>query len=200
MPKGKYLSDSDRFNIHRHLLTLNCTVDDIFYRDTEKISFLHLQKLCARLLNPIFADSFLCGTKKRLGRKRLLNREELILIPEIALEMQHKPIRKMWRKFIDMYYQNPLEQHLSLSTFKRTLKDAGLTRKVMERRHIFRDDFQGIEFLDRICHVNPLLLIDIDEISSSPVGYFNSIVANINCNVTSFDNTYLFYNIHFNKS
>jgi hypothetical protein len=119
----------DRNHIYHHLISLNCSADEIFYRlfqcNGEKISLQYLRKLCSRLLkDPLFAQAYIGGSGKRTGRKRILNRAELVVIPKIALSMQHTTIKKMKREFTTMFYENQNVNHLSISTFRRTLSKA----------------------------------------------------------------------------
>ena len=56
----------------------------------------------------------------------------------------------------------------SARTVRRQLIRNRLSIKAMERRHILRDDALGIRFLDSIADINPLDLIEIDEVSFAP--------------------------------
>ena len=60
----------------------------------------------------------------------------------------------------------------SRSTIHRNLVRMGLSLKVLKRRNINRCNIEGVHFLDRIAHRNPLHCIVIDETASSPQAFY----------------------------
>mmetsp|Transcript_20823 Transcript_20823/g.28655 ORF Transcript_20823/g.28655 Transcript_20823/m.28655 type:complete len:270 (+) Transcript_20823:320-1129(+) len=77
-------------------------------------------------------------------------------------------IKQLTRDFLHHYFgDNHLEHGPSESTILRALHRADFSRKVMEHRHFLRNDAEGIEYLKRIEHLDPLNFVDIDETASS---------------------------------
>jgi hypothetical protein len=89
-------------------------------------------------------------------------------------------IKPMKNAFVNYYHHanndNNNEQQPSYrnSTFLRTTLHLNrYSLKQAEHRHLLNDDFfLGLQFLDRISHLDVLNLVDIDEMSSSPETFY----------------------------
>ena len=173
MPRGIPINKVDREHVQFHVLELEKTAGEIFAElfnnNFEKISFSYLHKLCCHIrTSNDFSESYILGPYFKPGRKSHLSVEERMLVIDIALENPTWTEAVVRKYFIESFYANQNINHLSLSTVHRIINKADITRKVTERRHILRDDVQGLEYLQRIAHENPYNLIDIDEVSSNP--------------------------------
>ena len=50
----------------------------------------------------------------------------------------------------------------------RILRKSKITVKTIERRHMLCDDMAGLEFMEQMAMIDPILLVDIDEMKQSP--------------------------------
>eukprot|EP01038_Epipyxis_sp_PR26KG_P016279 gene16279-22176_t len=88
-------------------------------------------------------------------------------------------VRQMHLNFVNSYYfvddDDALanNHHLSVSTYYRTLLRYNLTRKVVERRNMCRNDADGIDYLDRVEHIDLLIFVDVDETKNDPESFLN---------------------------
>lgn len=144
--------------------------DSVFNSTSNLISLKHLQKLRILLQDEVFSRDFLCGPELKSGRPFIINEEELDAIVDYANSNQTTILSKMKNDFFRLYH-GEVEATYSLSTFNNTLHRARLSLKHIERRHINCSDYLGLQYLERICHIDPYLLIDIDEMSSSPESF-----------------------------
>ena len=120
---------------------------------------------------PSFRAHYLLGPHGHPGRPRLLSYGERSLIRQMAVETKSFKISDLRREFAELYYGNP-QQGCSESTLWRTLRRADLSRKTMERRHIRRDDAEGVQYLNVIAHRNPIHCIDVDGMACSRTDFF----------------------------
>jgi hypothetical protein len=90
---------------------------------------------------------------------------------QLSLEHCEWSQRKLWKNFIDLYYNNAAAHAISMSTVSRVFGRADISRKVMERRHMRVDDLAGFEFMERMAMIDPSDLVDIDETASSPEAF-----------------------------
>ena len=178
MPQGKEICFEIREIVHHYCVELNKSALDIhkliFNSDNNKCTLTYLVALCARLQDVNFANSYLSRIKpKKTGRPYSLDYMERNLIFQHILSEKHLRVNSMYQNYCRMFYpDNNIHGRLSLSTFKRTLKRSGLTRKVMSRVNIQQNPAEGVQFLESIEHINPLFIIDVDETKNNPESFF----------------------------
>ena len=173
MAVGKAISNQDRKHICHIHITLRYSperIHDILFRGTE-ISLEYMQKLCRKLHDRDFRRHYLLGPHRHSGRPRILSLGERQLVAQMAMDMKSFRVAKLREDFAALYYGN-IQHCSSQSTILRTLRRAGLSRKTMERRHIQRNDVEGVLFLDTIAHRNPLFCVDIDGMACSRTDFF----------------------------
>jgi len=101
----------------------------------------------------------------------MLSSGERNVIAHIAMETKAFKVSKLREIFADLYYGGT-QYCSSLSTIERTLHRADLSRKTMERRHILRNDVEGVRYLEVIAHRNPINCINIDGMACSRTDFF----------------------------
>jgi hypothetical protein len=173
MVVGKAISNQDRKHICHIHITLRYSperIHDILFRGTE-ISLEYMQKLYRKLHDRDFRHHYLLGPHRHSGRPRILSFGERQLVAQMAMDMKSFRVAKLREDFAALYYGN-IQHCSSQSTILRTLRRAGLSRKTMERRHIQRNDVEGVLFLDTIAHRNPLFCVDIDGMACSRTDFF----------------------------
>jgi transposase len=89
----------------------------------------------------------------------------------MAMDMKSFRVATLRQKFAVLYY-GVIQHCCSQSTILRTIHRANLSRKTMERRHIQRNDVQGVRYLDTIAHRDPLFCINIDGMACSRTDFF----------------------------
>jgi len=164
--------------IYRHHVANNKTPYEIhfllFNSDNNLCSIKHLIAICAKLdLGGCFISNYTSGGARKTGRPFSLDYMQRSLIQDQIHSDKDKLCSTMFNNYCRMFYPNndgPIR--LSLSTFKRTLKRIGFTRKIMERRHIHQDPLEGVHYLETIEHINPLHIIDVDETKNNPESFF----------------------------
>ena len=180
---GKAISRTFWQLIVRYLLDLNKTslqiYEDIFQGNVSSgITFKYLDALCKRLVSDaVFREHYLSGPQKTTGRPRTNDAHARNFILDIVVEKKNFKIRKL-RSHFNTYYHgslpgDPSPIGSSKSTLLRVIHRADFSRKVMERSHFLRNDLDGVDYLHRIQHIDPLDLIDIDETASSPQSFLD---------------------------
>ncbi len=127
------------------------------------VSLRHLEHLKSQFNDPVFEDAYLSGPRQSSGRPRYFN-----LALRAALELFQKIITQ---KFEGWYFGNGPGLRPSLSTYRKEIAAWDFTRKVMERRHMRRNDTEGYAYLNRIEHINPEYFVDVDETSQNPKSF-----------------------------
>ncbi len=136
------------------------------------ISWRHVKFLLNKFLtDEEFTRVFLLGPAKKTGRISIMNPDERSLLTHFVALDSVKILQIMKRDFIEFYHGNIEEHPYSMTTFKREFLKARLSFKVIERRNILCDDAEGLRFLDRIAHIDPLDLNFGDEMSSDPKSF-----------------------------
>jgi hypothetical protein len=84
-------------------IKLGYSPEEIFYvlfnNDSSQINFEHLsKKLCYKLQNHNFADSYLAGAKERLGKNRMLSRLDTLSLV-FSMSLQKSSLQKTCRLF-----------------------------------------------------------------------------------------------------
>ena len=176
MPRGVPLNKVDREHVSYHVLDLGLSAEEIFIRlfegDIRKISLCYLQKLCSQIkMENGFRDAYALGPYAKPGRKSNISLTEKLVMLDIALQHPTWTEAVVRQHFVTTYYENQEVDHLSVSSVHRVICRADISRKVVERRHILRDDIQGLDYMERIAHHNPYNFIDIDEVSSNPESF-----------------------------
>ena len=108
---------------------------------------------------------------KKTGRTSLIEPGELNILAEFVALDSTRILQIMKRDFIHYFHGNNIEQPYSLSTFQRAMHKAELSIKTVERRNILCNDEEGLNFLDRIAHINLIFLLFGDEMSSDPKSF-----------------------------
>jgi len=182
MPKGQRICPDLRELIYTHHIEHNRTPYEIhhllFNRDNTRCTLKYLTDICSRITDDEhFSTQYLNGGAKQSGRPLSLDYLHRSLIcGQIQLD-KHRHVVTMFHNYCLMLFPDDEdlaepENRLSLSTFKRTLKRGGFSRKIMERRHINQDPMEGVRFLETIEHINPMCIIDVDETKSNPESFF----------------------------
>mmetsp|Transcript_1508 Transcript_1508/g.2096 ORF Transcript_1508/g.2096 Transcript_1508/m.2096 type:complete len:211 (-) Transcript_1508:152-784(-) len=72
----------------------------------------------------------------------------------------------------DQFYFHDLHLNpnraVSIPTFHRILNKSRITLKTIERRHMLCDDAAGLEFMEQLAMIDPMMLVDIDEMKQTP--------------------------------
>ena len=175
MPKGVALSLQFRILIYRRVqagFSARQIFDLVFGSEDLIISYRHLKLLHSRLLHDEdFSRFYTCGPLKKTGRNTIMSvAEKNILVACVALNST-RILQIMKRDFIALYHGNVGENPYSLSTFNREMHRANLSVKIIERRNIQCNDFDGLRFLDRVAHIDVADLIFGDEMSSDPKSF-----------------------------
>jgi transposase len=177
MPSGNHLSNDIR-NVICYAVQHNRSgfyiFQNIFNSDPTKISLEYLNKLVCQIRNQQgFAEAYISGPQPIPGRRKMLNLEEIDVLIDLLELNKRTTIRILTDNFRHYYYPNELpaipiahEQPPSMSTVSRVLMTAAISRKVVEHRHILRDDDAGLDYLYRIAHINPWNFVDVDETSN----------------------------------
>jgi transposase len=176
MTKGKHLSHEMRTLVFHLLIELDLPSDQVYViintNNGEILSMDYLIRLKRRLNSSVeFSVWFQSEPKKHSGKKRLLSDLESSTAIAYSLGEKCKSIGKMRTDFINMYYEDQQCPHLSESTLLRTFHREKISRKVMSRKHYLCNDLDGAYFFERLSHINPINLIDIDETASSPESF-----------------------------
>ena len=177
MPRGVALSLQFRILIFSRVqagFTARQIFELVFGIDDSIISYRHLKYLHNRLLNDAeFTRFYTCGPAKKTGRNAIMSAAERnILVACVALNST-RILQIMKREFIALYHgdYDDVVHHYSLSTFNREMHRANLSVKNIERRNIQCNDFDGLQFLDRVAHIDVGNLIFGDEMSSDPKSF-----------------------------
>jgi len=180
MPKGMNLSQAYRQLIVQKFsngFSADQIYVDVFSANDQIISLKHLKSICCNLRENIdFHNVFLCRPLPLPGCPLKINPAEshaLILFAHTS-RLRIKPMKN---SFVNYYHHanndnNNEPQPYSNSTFLRTLHRNRYSLKQAEHRHLLCDDFLGLQFLDRISHLDVFKLVDIDEMSSSPETFY----------------------------
>lgn len=120
-------------------------------------------------MNAIERMLYLEEPEKRGGRRKLLTDFGKHYLLNMLKERRYTCITTLAKEFAEEYCNDedaPIQP--SLRTCYREIKMAGLTKKVIERRHILLDHNLRYEYMERIAFIDPREIIDVDETASSP--------------------------------
>jgi len=174
MPRGISLSLETRILLSDRFQA-GFSPEDIFYvvfgGRTNVITLRHLRNLQVLFQNNRFLQNYLCGPSLKLGRSCLIGTDELNSLVDFVKNDGAKTLNLLKQTFILNYHGDEVIPY-SHSTFKRAMQKANLSFKRIQRRHLLCDDNLGLEFLERIAHIDVLDLIDIDETSSNPESFY----------------------------
>ena len=110
---------------------------------------------------------YLLGPAYKSGRSRSLDVLSRLYLIELRKSMKSLHTSEITSLFVEEYLENITEAP-SESTVYRTFIRAGLSRKVMERKHYAIDYELRLDYLYRVESMYPDYLVDIDETASSP--------------------------------
>lgn len=175
MPRGVAIPLHIRQLIYQKVL-LNTTAVDIFMElfnnQTNYVSLDYLRLICSRLIHdPFYVSHFTGGELHKSGRNRIIDGDENLALIDFVAEngrLNSQGIRDNFSAFYHGAIENP---PYSSSTIRRQLARNRLSIKTTERRHMLRDDVMGMQYLDSIADIDPLNLIDIDEVSFAPTDF-----------------------------
>ena len=151
MPKGIFLDKIYRRLIDRFINIGFSTIEifNVIFNGEERIlTFRHLELIVKKLSDPdnsLFRESYLIGSIHRGGRPLALAEEERIFWVDFVLDHKYELVREMRNTFIEIYYgdnnnDDDGKNFFCLSTAFSELHKAELSRKVMVRKHIRRND------------------------------------------------------------
>ena len=167
-----------RIQIYHWLITLGRSPQET--KDANiclrEVSIRRLVCLSFYLRRNSFRLAYLDGPQWKSGRKRILSCEALEIIKDMACAKKKFILSNLKSEF-DLFYFNQLalypDQSGSRTTFFRAMQRGGISRKVMERRHMFCDDVKGLEYVEFMAMYDPSLVVDIDEMKQTPEGSVN---------------------------
>ena len=169
MGKGHHICKMRLGDIARAYLQLHYTPQQILdtYFTGNEVSLRHLKLLC-RKFTMENTEILLSGPIKRGGRKRshLLPIEANYLL-DLFCQMDCTCLRKLHNEFKATYYVLP-ELAPSYDAIVRFFQSHRYSRKIMERRHIMRDEEEIMRYRELISAIRVSNLLAIDETASSP--------------------------------
>jgi len=173
MTRGVPISKEMRIQIYHWLITLGRSPQET--KDANiclrEVSIRRLVCLSFYLRRNSFRLAYLDGPQWKSGRKRILSCEALEIIKDMACAKKKFILSNLKSEF-DLFYFNQLalypDQSGSRTTFFRAMQRGGISRKVMERRHMFCDDVKGLEYVEFMALYDPSLVVDIDEMKQAP--------------------------------
>lgn len=171
MVVGTPISNEARGHIFDMHVRRGIPSDEIFdflFRGT-LLNKKYLRHICQKLHSPTFAMQYLLGPHMAPGRPRLLSRQENVIVGMLARKLKVFRTIRFREKYLTDYYGPVRGANIgpSESTMLRVLHRHGFTRKVKETRHILCNPQEGVQFLQRISHLNPVHCIDVDETACS---------------------------------
>ena len=103
------------------------------------------------------------------GRPREMSRQENVIVAMRARSTKVFRVNRFTQTHLMDYYGAARGRNVGPSerTMLRVLHRHHLTRKLKETRHILCDAIEGVQFLQRISHLNPIYCVDIDETACS---------------------------------
>ena len=178
MPRGISLSLETRILISDRFQA-GFSPEDIFFFTifggrTNVITLGHLKNLQILFADDNFSENYLCGPSLKLVRPRLIGAQELNSLMDFVKIDGVKTLHTMKQNFIHNYHDEEDNMPYSQTTFKRAIKRGNLSYKCIQRRHLLCDDNLGLEFLERIAHIDVFNLIDIDETASNSESCYQS--------------------------
>jgi transposase len=177
MPKGIYINNTNRNHIYRHAVLFDLSAEDIYarlFQNNEITMTLDYLRNLVKLLKTDnnFALNYIMGPATTNGKQDMLSDFEKGFLRQLVIDIKFARLSQMRNNFINSYYGEEYQGRLlSLSTFQRVVHRERLSRKVIQRQHILRDDVAGLQFLDRIAMFDPLKLVDIDETANNPESF-----------------------------
>ena len=134
------------------------------------ISLPVLHRMCYRIRNDRdYALSFIKQPLSRTGRPLTYDEYATVLIIQMRLESNRLKYSNLYQNFNTLYHgRNVNINRGSVSTLRRVVVKAKITRKTIVRIHRLRNNMDGYDFLQRVAHVHPDLWVDIDEMKSTP--------------------------------
>jgi len=139
----------------------------LFHGDLVHLKYF--QSLCRKLQVPEFARYYRLGPHISPGRPRQTSRHESMIIGMLGRQTKVFCCNRLRQTHLQDYFGPARAPNIgcSESTFLRLLHRHGLTRKIKSTRHIHCDHVEGLQFLQRISHLDPMYCIDIDETACS---------------------------------
>ena len=169
MPKGKHIPKAKLADIARGHLRLNMSPEEIHlaYFDPGFVTLQRIKDICNKLT--VFNEgSFKAGPLNRGGKARahLLPIEADSLL-DLFSRTNCTCLRRLYNEFKSTYYIHP-ESAPSYQTILRFFYNHRYSRKVLERRHILRDEAEIMLYREIIAIIRVSKLLAIDETASSP--------------------------------
>lgn len=138
-------------------------------------SLVHLRRLSHFLRSALPDDAvhWRDSVPTRSGRPQRLSQRTAAHVETIMTAAANTRLKSL-RKIIndDLFGVDAAAEGFSYATIRRTLERLGYTRKVLERRHILRNEELRLAYFGRIESFPPGLLVDIDEMGARPENYF----------------------------
>ena len=174
MPKGTSLTTEQKKILVRNLAVLNHDSDfihhNIFY---DIISKQYCDRLCQKILNMTQTErdnytnvNSIRGTKRKLTEEVAGSQ----YLERVVKENRTMILSSITRKFHEEFYSANSTSLPSLSTVYKQIKKKN-SRKMVTWKNINRDPAEQLAFLERIAHVPPERLIDIDGIIQNPADF-----------------------------
>ena len=168
MGSGNHLCTMRLRDIARAYLKLQYTPQQILesYFEENEVTLRHIKYLCSKFTKEN-TEILLSGPMKRGGRRRnhLLPMEAAYVL-DLFCRMGCTCLRKLHDEFKATYYVFP-EMAPSYMTIVRFFQSHRYSRKVMERRHIMRDEEEILRYRELISAIRVCNLLAIDEVAAS---------------------------------
>jgi hypothetical protein len=109
-----------------------------------------------------------CLGKKNLGgRPRRLSRDEESYIIKIMHDNNVLRLEATAHLFVQEFHDNQCDK-VGSYLLSRLLTRPGWSKKKIRRKNLRADPQEQLEYLDRIAHIGPFDLVDIDGMAQSP--------------------------------
>ena len=110
---------------------------------------------------------------ERTGRLSILSVIEKQYLLQLIASKRFRRVKKLWIYYRSHFHIN-IDDAASYCTVWRFLKRARYSMKVIDRRHIMRNDIKRLQFLQTIEWVDPNDFVDIDETATSSDQFLDS--------------------------
>jgi hypothetical protein len=130
----------------------------------------HCRHLSSNRDNLLALEIYLNGPLKRGGRNSKLSVFNHDYLLHIFCDRSRRiyTLRRLHTEFCREVFGVDANGSPSQTTISKAVHDKKFTPKVVERRHIYVDEVERLDFFERIANIDPWDIIDIDETASSP--------------------------------
>jgi len=178
MPRGRVLARRDKEAIYSCYFLQKKTVPQVFLEvfqgNTELIAYRHLFDLCKFLdhASDLEVEMFLNkedGRKLFAGRKPKLDPEKTSLLLTLLASNRRQNLTEVRDSFVRLWFEDihSVQAALSPTSVCCELKREKWSYRILETRNMLQNTEEQLIYLERIRHVHPSRIIDIDGMSQS---------------------------------